>query len=196
MARCTPAKDASGQQQTPQRETKNDGCAERPLVERHSRTPGQRLQLYRSKPVNIGIDRLQLGPVLRPEKLSLCRAGDLAQGPEIDTVFACRVRITEANSVDDDAILTRDVGGMLGWYPARGVIAIGEQDHEFLLGLARFECLDGEADAVPDDCLLARYADFGLIEQGARGLQVLSERHLDLGLAAEQDQRDTVALPA
>jgi hypothetical protein len=114
MARCAPAEDASGQQQAPQREAENNGRTERPLIERRSRTPGQRLQLHRSEPVNIGIDRMQLGPVLRAEKLSLRRAGDLAQGDEIDTVFACRIRITEADGVDDDAILTRDVCGMLG----------------------------------------------------------------------------------
>src|SRR5262245_29985510 len=122
MARSAPAENAPGQQQAPQREAENNGRTERPLVERHSRSPGQRLQLYRSKPVNIGIDRLQLGPVLCAEKLSLRRAGDLSQGAEIDTVFACRIRITEANGVDDDAILTRNVCGMLGRHPARGVI--------------------------------------------------------------------------
>src|SRR5262249_32486142 len=98
--------------------------------------------------------------------------------------------------VDDDAVLMRDISGVLRRHAARGVVAIGQEDQQPLLRRAVLECLDGKPDRVADRGLLARHTDLRLLEQLFGSFQILREWHLYISLGAKQDQRDAVTLAA
>ena len=93
-------------------------------MERNARAPCQRLKFYGSKAIDVGIDCLKLSAIFGAEKLSAGYAGDLAERCKIDPVFAGRVGIAKADCVDDEAFLSRDIGGMFGWNPACRIISI------------------------------------------------------------------------
>lgn len=81
------------------------------------------------------------------------------------------------------------------WIEFAAVVrAIGNQDQHAAVGRALAQALDGKADGIADGGIAARDADPRLVQPDTHGTSVEGQRRLQVGLAAEEDQTDPIAV--
>jgi hypothetical protein len=114
---------------------------------------------------------------------------DFVQG-----ILACRARVADRHGMDHDALVAGDLRRLVRRHLARRVIAVGEGDQHPLAHRAAFEHIDGQTEGVAESGLRSRHADLGFAQQLAADIEILGERRLHEGRAAEENQPDAVAL--
>ncbi len=160
---------------------------------------GHRLQF-----VEGALDRLQFLTVAGAEVLAAGGLGDGFQGWFVEVQArvdaqesqgATLFRIgADTDRVDFHAFVGRQSCGGQRIDLAAVVGAIGDQNQHAALCRALTQAFEGQADGIADGGVLAGDADSRFVEPHANGVPVESQWRLQIGLTAEQDQADPVAV--
>src|SRR5580658_1426341 len=157
------------------------------------RTIAQDLLVLRRDRIKGVVCFLKFLLIFAMKELTTGGISDAFQRSIIDFVFARRVWIANSHNMNQDAALLGDAGCLLWRHSASGVVAVGQQDEDSLLGIARFKLLDCQADGVAYDGLRPRHSGFRLTQHLKACAVIQGERSNRVSRRTKDDQTNAVA---